>query len=217
VRYRRGLLPVPELTLPGDLALPFRQELRVPVGDWGDLAPQVAATLETAGYRVVVVRERRRAKRLPSTPRPPPPVVIAERNRHPIRMLRPMRVSIWALFAGGMVLGAFDTVAVGNPIVILPWVLVAAGIAALFWYRWGRSYESDVVAVTWQAGGASRVGDGPPMSTVPRLVWWGGRVRSDIRGGSRTAVQAEYVTPLAGELGTLARALAKRLDGAGPS
>lgn len=214
VRQRRGLLPAPELTLPGDLALPFRQELRVPVGDWGTLTPHIAATLEAAGYRVVGSARPRRSKRPPLSP-PSASVTVGERNRHPIRMLRPMRASIWALFAGGLVLGAFDTIAVGNPLVLIPWVLVAAGIAALFWYRWGRSYESDVVAVTWHAGRGGEEGGVPAASAVPRLVWWAGRVRSDIRGASRTAVAAEYVTSLAGELGNLTRALAARLESAG--
>ncbi|MGP8073139.1 MAG: hypothetical protein ACLPZM_08470 [Thermoplasmata archaeon] len=205
---------MPELTLPTDLALPFRQELRIPSGDWASLGPVVATTLEAATYRLVRSRERLREKDPSGSAPPSAPVIVAERDRHPIRMLRPMQACIWALFAAGLILGGFDTVAVGNLYVLLPWVFVAAGIAGLFWYRWGRSYESDVLVVQWEGG--KTVGPIPPSTPVPQLVWWSGRVRSDIRGRARTAVSVEYITPLASELGDLVRAFTARLAASGP-
>jgi hypothetical protein len=140
--------------------------------------------------------------------------VIAERRRHPTPMLRPMKFSIYTLFGAALTLGAFDTVAVGTPVILLPWVAGAGVIAGVFWFGYGRSFESDVVVATWRP--AAEFGGGIPPSgrAVPGVVWRGGRVRSDIRGRTRTAVRVAAVPELAGDLAEVARLFSTRLDAA---
>jgi hypothetical protein len=197
-----GLLSLPDLTLAPGMRFPYRQELRSPIGNGPDLVPPLSANLRAQGYRVGVLPSEGTGARNVREWEGALPLLLAERAIRRVRMLRPMRVFIYTLFGGVLVLGAFDFVAVGNPIVLAPWALSAATIAFLFWHRWGRSYLSDVVVVTWQAGRADPTA-GPPR--IPLLVWWSGRIRSDVRGSVRLAVGVEAVNSLAGDLAQAAQ------------
>jgi hypothetical protein len=203
-RPRREILRAPGLTLPPQLRFPFRQEVRVPIGTWATATPVIEATFRDLGYRLTAPKGGRTHDQRTT--------LVAETGRHRIRMNRGMKISVYTLFGAGMALGVFDGVVVGAYWFILPWGLGAAGMAALFWYRFARRYESDVVVVSWAEGQPLDATDPGPPSTVPKLVWWGGRVRSTVRGSTRTGARVEAVPQLAGELAAVVRAFNARWE-----
>lgn len=202
-----GVFAVPRLAVPRELAFPFRQDVRIPIGGWKEIAPVILATFGALGYESMT---------------PPGPTgrgsgplrIIGERNRHLTPMLRPVKFSIYVLFGAALTLGAFDTIAVGTPLIIVPWLVGAAAFAGVFWYGFGRSCESDVVVVVWKEGTPPGTPYTPSSSSVPAVVWVGGRVRSDLRGHSRTAVHTYAVPELAGDLARTVRAFTQHLAGA---
>lgn len=120
------------------------------------------------------------------------------------------QVSVYALLGAGLGLGLFDALAVQAPILALPWAGGAAAVAALFWYRYGRSFDSEVVLVVFRKGPQGGV-EGPSGGSLPSIAWFVGRVRSDARGSRRTGTQATVPSGLARTAGALARDFQERL------
>ena len=120
-------------------------------------------------------------------------MLIAERKVRRVATSRSMRVSMAILVGAGAGLGGLDLFVAGSWVYAVPWVLVAAVGAFLLWLRYGRSYESEVVAVSVlpstaaperPTGGAS----GPDAALV---TWSAGRIRSVAFAGVRAAVDVK--------------------------
>ncbi len=97
------------------------------------------------------------------------------------------RASMAVLIASGALLGLLDAFVVGSAILLIPWLGVGVGAAGFIWLRYGRTYESEVIAVA-PALTTSASDDPVDSSGSPALVWSVGRVRSVGYAGSRTAV-----------------------------
>jgi hypothetical protein len=117
--------------------------------------------------------------------------LVAERNIRRAETSVPMRMSMVVLLAAGVALGALDAYVVGTVILATPWVGTGGAIALYMWFRFGRSYESEVVTVAILAPAAvSDARPGTDSTKEPtRLLWTAGRVRSVNFDGVRTAVE----------------------------
>ena len=184
------------LLLPGSFALPLRQEVTLPVRPPPQVFDAIRSVLSDAHFEILTF----------VVPAPPDGGeagwagfrAVGERALKAAPMSAAGKVSVYTLLAAGIGLGIFDAVAIGVWWVALPWSLGALCVAALTWYRYGRGFESDVVVVTIRPA----VGAGGPT-----VVWMGGRVRSDVRAGDRTANSASAQPRVARDLGTLVRNL----------
>lgn len=116
--------------------------------------------------------------------------VFAERNVRRVATHAGMIVSMSVIFGAGVALGAVDGILVGGIWYTFPWFFGGAAAAGLLWWRYGRTYESEVIAV--QLLGSSPTGLAPasrPGSVASgTVVFKAGRVRSVAFSGTRTAV-----------------------------
>ncbi len=166
---------------------------------WAEVLAPLRAVLESAGYDLVTVLQPEASTE--GRPAPLPLEIVAERDPVGAPMSPMGKLSVYTLLGAGIGLGIFDAIVVGAPLVAIPWGLGAVAVAALFWYRYGRGFESDVVVSVFRPDG--------------RLIWFGGRVRSDVRAGDRVGYAAVAPPRLGREMGTLTRETAVRL-GPGP-
>lgn len=188
---RRALPRVPWLP-----ALALNSSLRFPVGQSVPLGPrEVDVALTTAedtlrdlGFRVSDAASRGPGR---TPPREPPnggtPVRVAERavRRGPI--YRPALHAILALMGAGLVLATVETYLAGPLVYSVPWVLGTGMLSLGLWFRYGRTFESDVIVALVRGGRGAKELTG---TEGPReVIWQAGRVRSVLHGGQRTAVK----------------------------
>jgi hypothetical protein len=95
------------------------------------------------------------------------------------------------LLGAGFALGTLETYLAGSLVYGLLWVLGAATLGAAFWYRYGRSFESEVIVaavrIPSSTGSRDRIARG--TTGPPVVVCQAGRVRSVLHGGHRTVVE----------------------------
>ena len=194
LRRRRRIRPAP-LRLAPELALPLRQEIPLEARPWAEIVGPLRSVLDGAGYDLVSVAEPDLGPA--GAPGRRPLEVVAERDPVGAPMSPTGRLSVYTLLGAGIGLGIFDALAVGAPWVAGPWAAGAIAVTILFWYRYGRGYESDVVVAVYRPDG--------------RMIWFGGRVRSDVRAGDRIGYAAVPLPRLGREMGALTRAVAERL------
>jgi hypothetical protein len=203
---RVRLLP---LQLAPDFPLPIRKDVRVPVVPWPQVADAVRATLRAAGFDVIVGLERPDPASVRAG-RPHRFRAIAERGRMGAPMTPASRLSVYTLLGAGIGLGIFDAVAVNDAVLALPWAIGGITVAVLLWYRYGRSFESDVVVVVLR-GALSPTGELPAGAS---LAWLAGHVFSEVRAGDRIGHRTEAPPRLAGEVVRLIQDFQRRLPGA---
>jgi hypothetical protein len=168
--------------------MPVGQSAKVPPTRNRSVSPAFSAALDSGGFALV-----------PSSP----PLtdrsggiawdgrtVFAERYVRRVGTHTGMQVSMGVLVGAGICLGAVDGLLVGGLWYTFPWFLGGLAAAGLLWWRYGRTYESEVIAARFL--GAPRSGHGPVEGTgAPAggiVVWSAGRVRSVLFSGTRTAV-----------------------------
>ena len=137
----------------------------------------ITAALDAEGFAIV-----------PTLAAPPDDrSLLAEKNVRRVATHVSTRVTMGVLVAAGVGLGGVDAYLAGSLIYGVPWFAIGFGIAGLMWWRYGRTFESDVVRVIVRLPrGGSRDSLGPPG---PLEVGWGaGRVRSVLFSGERTTV-----------------------------
>ncbi|HTT73788.1 MAG TPA: hypothetical protein VMG99_06550 [Thermoplasmata archaeon] len=193
-RRRRG---VPPLTGGTPIPLPVGQSVDLTGPQGAALLERYEAALRAEGF---VVEPTLHAL-LGSDGGVPPTVatVVAERRLRRAPIQRPTRVTIAVLLGCGIALGALDAYVVGAVVVAFPWAAAGAAGAAILWARYGRVYESEVVALA-----IGRVeGAGGPRTV---LGWSAGRVRSTVFGGARTESSVvDCPVPLMEALGRIVR------------
>lgn len=105
-----------------------------------------------------------------------------------------------ALLIAGIALGTFETLLAGSVVFGFPWAVGALLIGLAFWYRYGRSFESEVIVAAIRLPSGERPGD-PATGGTPRppvVVWQAGRLRSELHGGRRIATRVlDCPVPLA--------------------
>ena len=112
------------------------------------------------------------------------------------------------VFVAGIILGSLDAYIVGSVLVGAYWVLGGAGVAGLFWLRFGGTYESDIVSVMVFRPGHS-TGPIPPAVTV---VYSAGRIQSNIQATLRVPAVVNAPLRLAREVGSFAREFQRRVN-----
>ncbi len=172
------------------LALPVGQKVPVPLRAQKRVVSAVSNAVRMAGFAIV-------QSSLPTSPgasgalRPGESgVLYAERNVRRVATQRPVRASIAVLVGAGAALGGLDAYVVGAVILAVPWVASGVFVALFLWLRYGRSYESDVVAVVLLEPGSSTPDTTGGASSGERssALWTAGRVRSVTFAGTRMAV-----------------------------
>jgi len=186
--------------------MPVEQRAAVVTLGTEALAGAISDALTSGGFSPVA------ASRAGGAAVPPPPTSgrtqYAERDVRRVPTHTGMRISIGVLVGAGICLGAVDGVLVGGLWYTFPWFLGGVVGAALLWWRYGRTYESWVIAVRFSGEsvvGAAANGEPLPLATGT-VVWSAGRVRSVLFAGVRTAVGVlDCPIPLMESLGGVVR------------
>ena len=175
------------------LTLPVGQKVSARSGPWDTLVQGILSAVKGDDFTIV-------ESSLGSDPRTGTADVggftgglIAERRVRRVATGRSMRVSVAVLVGAGIGLGALDVYIVGSVIFAVPWIAVAALGAFLLWLRYGRSYQSEVLAVGVSlapplSGKAPTDAEARPTTEVE---WRVGRIRSVTFSGIRAAVEVE--------------------------
>lgn len=206
------------LRLLPDLVLPLRQDVPLAEFSWPHVTDAIRQTLGSAGFQIVSISEAPGSG--PPASRPGFPgrsETVAERRRRSVPMPAPAKVSVYALFGAGLALGVFDALAVQTPLVALPWAGGAAAVAFLFWYRYARSFDSEVVVVVLRPSAPAARSAGPAIGPTASLAWFAGQVRSHARGSSRVSAEVWVPPGLAREVGALTRDFLARLAAPTPN
>ena len=176
-RSVRGLPPLRDLE---QFSMPVGQQVRVPAEPFPAIPAAISRTVTGAGFTV-------EASGMPTDGSVPPggvrpSTVIAERNVRAVPTHGSTRLAAAVLFGAGVALGGLDAYLVAEPTLAVPWAAGGAVAALLLWFRYGRTFESEVVSVRLATP------DPPGTAALATVVWTAGRVRSVIFAGTRTAV-----------------------------
>ena len=187
-------------------ALPVRQKVILPPGTVERVSAVAASLLQTGGFTLV---------RLPSTTsaedgdsQTAGHAVFAERSAQRVATHISMLATVGVLIGAGIGLGGVDALVLGNVIYALPWVAVGIAGAGILWWRYGRGYESELVAmhITSPAPETRTPADGSGVIAGGEAEWSAGRVRSVLFAGTRTVVGVgDCPISLMRTLGALAR------------
>src|SRR5208282_811884 len=172
------------------LPLPVGQKVPVPLQTRDKVVSAVSSAVGLGGFTLVESSLGQSPGSGTALPLGDAGELYAERNVRRVATGRPVRASIAVLVGAGAALGGLDAYVVGSVILAAPWVAAGVFVALFLWLRYGRSYESEVVAVALLAPAAMPPGpaDGAPPSDLSAVVWTAGRVRSITYAGARTAV-----------------------------
>ena len=184
----RRILGPPPLRSADRFPLPVSQRVQVPPRPPEAVALAVSTAVKEGGFTVV---ESPRARRSEGTvPAAGDRFVFAERSVHRVATDAAMRVSLGSLIGAGVGFGALEAFLFGGAVVALPWCLGGLGLAGLIWWRYGRTYESEVIVVSVSAPQEEDPRSSDPTAAGPRrhVALSAGRVRSVLFGGTRTAV-----------------------------
>jgi hypothetical protein len=120
-------------------------------------------------------------------------VLSAERSVKRVATDTTMHVALVGLVAAGVGLGALEAYLFGGAQYAIPWCLGGLALAGLLWWRYGRTYESEVIVVSVSVPLLQNHDTSEPTGTVRReeVSWSAGRVRSILFGGTRTAVSVK--------------------------
>lgn len=198
------------------LRLPVGQQISIPIRSPDSVAQGILSAVSGGGFAVVEANWTS----LPGSPAPDGDrfsggSLIAERKVRRVRTATSMRVSIAVLLGAGVGLGGLDVLIIGSVVYALPWVAVAAAGAFVLWLRYGRTYESEVIAVSASVSSAALEGETVDSSGRPSaaVAWSVGRIRSVAFAGARAAV--DVVDCPVSLMETLVRAVRQFQSGAG--
>ena len=168
--------------------LPVSQKVVVPLGSVGRVSTVASALLQQGRFTLITL-PREPVPGNPGSPVADAPI-FAERSAQRMATHISMLATVGVLVGAGVSLGAVDALVFGNVLYALPWVAVGVVGAGVLWWRYGRGYESEVVAMhfteTLPAAGPS--GPATTVSGGVEAVWSAGRVRSVLFAGTRTVV-----------------------------
>jgi len=212
---RDALTPNPPRTRKGRIAgridldylpgFPLRQEVALPFDPGSQVEAVTRAVVEEAGYSFYGA----------SDARPPPDGTVSrssvswtgERGLRRRGTSASTRIPMAVVFVGGIVLGAVDAYITNSLLVGAYWVLGGAGVAGLFWLRYGGDYDSDLIQVT-----VARSAAGPPPTPRPvSVVISAARIQSQIRASVRVPAMVTGPLRLAREIGSMGREIQRRL------
>jgi len=175
------------------ISLPVGQSVRAPIRPEGGLDNAIRDVVISGGFNVVQSTIAAPGESTGPPGKPAVGTLVAERKVRRVATSRSMSFSMAVLLAAGVGLGALDVLVGGSWTYAVPWVLVAGIGSLLLWLRYGRSYESEVVAVSLLPlpTGASRPAEAESRPGESLLLWSAGRVRSVAFAGVRLAVDVK--------------------------
>lgn len=179
------------------LSLPVGQDVLARVHPERGIDRAIREAVAAGGFSVVESTLTIPGDSTGSSNRPASGILIAERKVRRVATSGSMRVSIIVLVAAGAGLGGLDLFVGGSWTYAVPWVVIAAVGAFLLWLRYGRSYESEVIAVSLIGLPAepSSLPDAQPPPGGPSetslVRWSAGRIRSVAFAGIRAAVDVK--------------------------
>jgi len=175
------------------VTLPVGQNVRAPLRIEGGLDQAIREVVRAGGFSVVQSSLAAVREPAPSPGEVASGTLIAERKVRRVATSRSMRFSIVVLVGAGVGLGALDVLVGGSWTYAVPWVVVAGIGSFLLWLRYGRSYESEVVAVSLLPlpTGPSRHPSPVPGPEDSLVLWSAGRIRSVAFAGTRAAVDVK--------------------------
>ncbi len=184
----RRILGPPPIRSVDRLSLPVGQRVPVPLAPGVAVSSAVSTAVEEGGFTVVGDRllQSPNGDRLGAETH----LLSAERSVRRVATDTPMHVALGGLMGAGVGLGALEAYLFGGPQYAIPWCLGGLALAGLVWWRYGRTYESEVIVVsvssppTQEREPAATTGAGAGEN----VAWSAGRVRSILFGGTRTAV-----------------------------
>ena len=167
--------------------------MRAPIRPEGGLDNAIRDVVISGGFNVVQSTIAAPGESTGPPGKPAVGTLVAERKVRRVATSRSMSFSMAVLLAAGVGLGALDVLVGGSWTYAVPWVLVAGIGSLLLWLRYGRSYESEVVAVSLLPlpTGASRPAEAESRPRESLLLWSAGRVRSVAFAGVRLAVDVK--------------------------
>lgn len=179
------------------LSLPVGQSVRVYSRPGAEIGRAISEAVRSGGFSVVLSSWVPSGGATASPDRIASGTLIAERKVRRVATSRSMRFSIVVLLAAGAGLGGLDLIVGGSWTYAVPWVVVAAVGAFLLWLRYGRSYESEVIAVSLLAlpdepsppPGADSHPEGRARESL--ILWSAGRIRSVAFAGVRAALDVK--------------------------
>lgn len=188
-RAPRTLRRVAPLRYADRLRLPVGQQVSVPIGSADSVVEGILSAVKGGGFALVETTWGS----LPATRASVGDgfsggSLIAERKVRRVPTARSMRVSMAVLLAAGVGLGGLDMLIGGSVTYAVPWVAVAAVGTFLLWLRYGRTYESEVMAVSASVSAPTLDASSRPSAAV---AWSVGRIRSVAFAGARAAVEVQ--------------------------
>jgi len=173
------------------LSLPVGQKVVAPAGTREGVVEAISTVVVAGGFTLVASPLKTPPDSGASAVGGTASTLIAERKVRRVATSYSMRVSIAVLLGAGVGLGALDTVIAGSVIDAAPWVGIAGLGAFLLWLRYGRTYESEVIAVSLLPPTSGRPGEtaGASLESEVDVMWSAGRIRSVAFSGVRAAVE----------------------------
>ena len=197
---------LPPLSSVDRYPLPVSQTVVLPPGALPRASRVATSLLQTGGF--TLVPRPRDPEHADAEPNAEGDVVYAERSALRVATHISMLATVGVLVGAGISLGAVDALVFGNLLYAAPWIAVGVVGASVLWWKYGRGYESELVAVhvLTVAHGARPLGESPATSPVGEVMWSAGRVRSVLFAGTRTVVGVvDCPIPLMRTLGAMAR------------
>lgn len=175
------------------ISLPVGQNVRAPICPEGGLDSAIRDVVISGGFHVVQSTMAAPGVSTGGPSQPAAGTLIAERKVRRVATSRSMRFSMAVLVSAGVGLGALDVLVAGSWTFAVPWVVVAGIGSFLLWLRYGRSYESEVVAISLRPlpAEASRPAEGESRPGESLVLWSAGRIRSVAFAGVRAAVDVK--------------------------
>lgn len=213
----RPLRRVPPIRSIDQYPLPVGQNVVVLVRSPEEVPSAARAALGASGFTVVQTSGTSMSGN--AAPESRPPVLFAERSVRRVETHISMRMSVGVLVGAGVSLGAVDGLILGKAIYAFPWIGVGLIGAGILWWRYGRSFESEVVALHCSPLPQDRSSSTEGSGAAPRMnaAWSAGRVRSVLFAGSRTAVGVvDCPIPLMEDLSKVVRTFEGELGASPP-
>jgi hypothetical protein len=181
-----GSAHYPPLRSPGEISLPVSKRVLVTASSLPALDGAVVAALTSGGFAAVRESAETHSESDELSVQSGTPSHFGERRVRRVATSSSIKASVGILIAAGALLGVIDAFVVGSAVLLIPWLGVGLGASGFIWLRYGRTYQSELIAVVPVPTPPSDEADGPAAAVT--LLWSVGRIRSVGYGGSRTSL-----------------------------
>ena len=212
IRPIRGLLPLRAIER---YSMPVEQGAALNGAPLEAVSAAFSSALESGGFSLVP--SSRSAGKDAAVVLASGRVLFAERNVRRVPTHAGMLVSMGVIVGASISLGAVDGLLVGGLWYTFPWFIGGLVAAGILWWRYGRTYESEVLSARMSGAVPPSTATVPTTATRGAIVWSAGRVRSVLFAGTRTAVGVlDCPIPLMESLGGIVRTFQSEVGAPAP-